>query len=286
MVRPNERRSAAAHLMNAHGLSCRRACRLMRLHRTTFAHRPRPDRNVELRARLKELAEKWNRYGHPILHDMLREEGRLVNHKRTERLYRLEGLSLKKRRKKKKAMGLRQARPVPTSPDEVWSMDFVHDRLGSGEGIKCFTLIDQCTRECLAIEVNRSLKGEDVARALTRLKWAGRSPKALLSDNGPEFASRAMARWAQENGVQQLFIEPGKPTQNAFTESFNGTFRYECLDANYFLSLEHARAEVAYWMGIYNEVRPHSSVGRMAPKKFASRFEEKKLNEASRDQRL
>lgn len=277
---------AANHLMSAHGMSCRQACRLMRLQRSVLKYKPLPDKNEFLRARLKELAEQNPRYGHPILHDLIREEGHIVNHKRTERLYRLEGLSLKRRKKKKKAQGLREARPVPVEPNEVWSMDFVHDQLVSGEKIKCLTLIDQCTRECLALHVDRSIKGSDVARILTRIKWEGRAPKVLLSDNGPEFVSRAMAKWAQENGVKLFFIEPGKPTQNAFTESFNGKFRYDCLDATTFLTLEHARREIANWQRKYNEVRPHSSLGRISPREFARRIEEKKLNEESRDQRF
>ena len=161
---------AANHLMSAHGMSCRQACRLMRLQRSVLKYKPLPDKNEFLRMRLKELAEQNPRYGHPILHDLIREEGHVVNHKRTERLYRLEGLSLKRRKRKKKAQGLREARPVPAEPNEVWSMDFVHDQLVSGEKIKCLTLIDQCTRECLALHVDRSVKGSDVARILTKIK--------------------------------------------------------------------------------------------------------------------
>ena len=277
---------AATHLMSAHGMSCRRACLLMRLQRTTMVYQHVPDKNAPLREKLKELAASFPRYGHPQLFDKVRASGMLVNHKRSERIYQQEGLSLRKKRKKKKGQALREARPVPANANEVWSMDFVHDQLVTGERIKCFTLIDQCTRECLALHVDHSIKGEDVANVLRRLKWQGRVPKVLLSDNGPEFISRAMSRWAQENEVKLFFIEPGKPTQNAFTESFNGKLRYECLDATCFLGLEHAKREIGNWQRVYNEERPHSSLGRVPPKEFARRLEEKKLNEMSRDQRL
>jgi putative transposase len=272
--------------MSAHGMSSRQACRLMRLHRTVLTYKRLPDRNEWLREKLKNLAFTNPRYGHPMLHDLIRLEGHVVNYKRTERLYKLEGLSLRRKHRKKRAQGLRVARPTPAGPNEVWSMDFVHDRLVTGEKIKCLTLIDQYTREGLVIHVDRAIKGKDVAQMLTKLKWQGRKPKVIVSDNGSEFCSHAMAKWAQENDVRLHFIQPGKPTQNCFTESFNGKFRYDCLDANNFLSLQHARFLIEEWRRKYNEKRPHSSIGRIPPAEFARRFEEKKLNEKSRDQRL
>jgi putative transposase len=162
-------------------------------------------------------------------------------------------------------------------------MDFVHDTLADGRKIKCLTLIDQCTRECLLLHVDSSIKGKDVARVLTKLKWKGRCPEVIVSDNGSEFTSKAMATWAHFAGVRLHFIEPGKPTQNGFTESFNGKFRFGCLDATWFLSLEMARKSIEGWRKEYNEIRPHSALGGLPPKEFARQFEEEKLEKRGRN---
>lgn len=256
------------------------------IQRTVFAYVPKPDERAHEREALKKLAEQYPRYGCFILHNMMRNNGLLINHKRTERIYREEGLNLRLKKKRRRARHLREALPVPLKPDDVWSMDFVFDALVDGKKIKCFTLIDQCTRESLVFHVDSSIKGKDLVRILTRLKWQGRCPKVIICDNGSEFASKVVALWAQENAVKIHFIEPGKPTQNAFTESFNGKFRHGCLDANWFLTLEDARIKIENWRKEYNEIRPHSSLGGKTPKEFARQFVKEKLDSESRNMRL
>lgn len=283
MVRPAERRIVVQHMTTTLGLSCRRACGLVEIQRTVAAYMPSPDKRHEEVEALRRLASKYSRYGQEQLHTMMRRDGWKINHKRTERLYRLEGLSLRLKRKRKRARHLREALPVPVTRDVVWSMDFVHDALADGKKIKCLTLIDQCTRECLLLHADTTIKGKDVAKLLTRLKWRGRCPEVLVSDNGSEFTSKAMATWAHYAGVKLHFIEPGKPTQNGFTESFNGKFRYGCLDTTWFTNLESARKQIEEWRKEYNEVRPHSSLGGKTPKEFARQFEQKKLDEKSRN---
>lgn len=203
-----------------------------------------------------------------------------MGYNRVERIYRKEGLSLRLKRKRKRLRHLREAMPVPEQRDEVWAMDFVHDALLDCRPFKALTIIDHCTRESPAIYVARSIRGSDVARVLERLKISGRKPKMIVSDNGPEFVSRAMARWAQMNDVKLFFIEPGKPTQNAFIESFNGKFRNLCLEQNWFSTIEEARVLVEAWRKNYEEVRPHSSLDGLTPKAFASKKRDE-LNEKS-----
>jgi putative transposase len=258
-------------LMAAHRMSCRRACKVARVQRSTKQYCPRPDRNAALRARLKELAAQNTRYGSHQLWLMLKKEVTHLGYNRVERIYRKEGLSLRLKRKRKKLRHLREALPVPDRRDEVWAMDFVHDELVDFRRFKALTIIDHCTRESPAIYASRSIRGSDVARVLERLKIAGRKPKMIVSDNGPEFVSRAMARWAQLNDVKLFFIEPGKPTQNAFIESFNGKFRDLCLNQNWFSTIEEARLIIEAWRQNYEEVRPHSSLGGLTPKEFASK---------------
>jgi putative transposase len=232
---------------------------------------PRPDRNAALRARLKELAAQCQGYGSPQLWRLLKKEVKNLSYNRVERIYRKEGLSLRLKRKRKRLRHLREALPVVERPDEVWAMDFVHDELVDYRRFKVLTIIDHCTREAPALFASRSIRGSDVARVLERLKIAGRKPKVIVSDNGPEFIRRAMARWAQMNDVKLFFIEPGKPTQNAFIESFNGKFRSLCLNQNWFSTIEEARLIIENWRKHYVEVRPHSSLDDLTPKEFASK---------------
>lgn len=257
--------------MAAHRMSCRRACKVALIKRSSHHYKPRPDRNAVLREKIKKLAAQYPCYGSPQLWDLLRKEEKTLSYNRLERIYRKEGLSLRKKRKKKRPRHLREAMPVPERQDEVWAMDFVHDQLIDFKRFKALTIIDQCTRESPAIYAARSIRGSDVARALERLKIAGRKPKTIVVDNGPEFISRALARWAQLNDVRLFFIEPGKPTQNAFIESFNGKFREFCLNQNWFSTIEEARLIIEDWRKHYEEVRPHSSLGGLTPKEFASK---------------
>lgn len=245
----------------------RRACRLLQIHWNSYYYQPRPDRNVEIRKRLKELADQRRRFGCRRLHVLLKREGHEVNHKRIERLYREEGLSLK-RRKRKRISHIRLELPKVTKPNQYWAMDFVSDTLFYGRRIRALAVIDLYTRESLAIEVDHSLPGQRVVRILDRLIEQKGTPEAITSDNGPEFTSIVMDKWAHENGIKLDFIRPGKPIENAYAESFMGRFRDECLNENVFVSLDDARKKVLDWREDYNFRRPHSSLNNMTPVEF------------------
>lgn len=252
-------------------MSERRACSVMMLHRSTRRYKGRPDRDGALRDRLRELAEAKPRWGMPILHTFARREGLVVNHKRTERVYREMGLSLRQRRRKKRPSHLRVLMPPPVRPNERWSMDFVFDQLTTGRRIKCLTLGDDFTREALALEVGHSLRGVHVVEVLDRLMLERGVPGCIVMDNGPEFTGAALDDWAHRMGVKLDFIDPGKPVQNAFRESFNGKFRDDCLDQNLFYDLPDSRQKIEGWRVEYNTVRPHSSLNYETPAQFAAR---------------
>lgn len=252
------------------GLSVRRACRLVGLGRSTQQYRPRPRLDeVALRSRLRELAEQRRRFGAPRLHVLLRREGWAVNHKRTERLYRAEGLALRRRRHRKRAAGVRVTLPAATRPTERWSMDFLHDRLEDGRRFRVLTMVDDYSRECPALVADTSLTGARVAQVLERLAESRGLPALITVDNGPEFAGSALDAWAYRRGIQLHFIQPGHPTQNAYVESFNGRLRDECLNEHWFSTLEEARRLIETWRQDYNTVRPHSSLGDRTPAEFA-----------------
>ncbi len=199
---------------------------------------------------------------------MLKREGLVVNHKRTERIYREEGLALRKKRRRKGAAGARVVVPAPERPNQKWSMDFVTDSIVTGRRFRALTIVDDYSRECPAIEVDTSLSGARVVGILEGLADRRGLPEVITVDNGPEFAGKAMDAWAFRNGVKLSFIRPGKPIENAFAESFNGRLRDECLNTNWFLSLKHARDVIEDWRKDYNTVRPHSSLGWLAPQEF------------------
>jgi putative transposase len=261
-----------ADMMATHDLSERRACGLVEITRRSFRRPPSPDRNAELRKRLQALAEKRRRWGCPRLYRMLRRDGLSVNHKRVERIYWQEGLSLRRRPKRKRPSHLRVVRPLPTGINQIWAMDFIHDSLWSGRRYRALAVIDHWSRESLAIEVDVSLTGERVKRVLERLRASRGLPEVILTDNGPEFTGRVLDQWADDNKVRQQFIEPGKPIQNAFIESFNSRLREECLNQHAFLSLDDARRKIEAWRHDYNEVRPHSSLGHLTPHEFSRTF--------------
>lgn len=273
MVRPTNRRRAVAVICEMpQKVSVRRACRLVGLGRSTCRYQPLPDRNVELVARMKELAARYPRYGSPMLYDLLRNEGRVINHKRVERLYRLENLTLRRKKSRRKLRHLRVALPVPARRDEVWSMDFIYDRLMTGQQLKCLTIVDHCTREVPTLHVGHSIRGHDVVEVFETLRRQGRKPSVLVTDNGSEFRSKALAKWAADHGVLQYFIEPGKPTQNAYCESFNGRLRDECLNQNLFATLAEARLIIGAWRTEYETIRPHSGLNGRTPKMAADAF--------------
>jgi putative transposase len=202
---------------------------------------------------------------------MLRREGFKMNHKRTERIYRQEGLILRIRRRKKMSSHLRTDIPKPSCPNHVWSMDFMRDNLANGRSIKVLSVVDEYTRKCFRIEVDTSINGVRVVRTLTEISQVEGLPQIIIIDNGPEFISKALDAWAYQRGVRLTFIRPGKPVENAYIESFNGRLRDECLNENWFLSLEHARRIIEKWRMDYNCERPHSSLGYLTPEEFINR---------------
>jgi putative transposase len=253
-------------------ISERRACGLVGLARTTLRRVVLDEpKTIELKARIVDLAHARRRFGYRRIHDLLRREGVQANHKKVYRLYREAALSVRKRRRRKLVMVDRQALYVPQRPNEIWSIDFVMDALSSGRRLKCLTIVDDFTRECLDIAVDHGISGGYVARVLERIGQFRGLPRAIRTDQGPEFTSRALDHWAYGKGVDLKLIAAGKPTQNAYIESFNGKFRDECLNDHYFTNLAHARAVISEWRRDYNEARPHSSLGRIPPAEFAAR---------------
>lgn len=253
-----------------YAMSERHACRLIGLARSTKRYRKRSsDADQELRQRLRTLALSRPRFGYRRLGVLLAREGRKANHKRIYRLYRLEGLMVRRRRRKRLVRGMDQPAVAPQRSNERWSMDFVSDCVAGGRTIRALTLVDDYTRECLAIEVDTSLGGMRVRRVLEAVIAKRGRPERIVVDNGPEFRGRAIAAWSEERQVRLQFIQPGKPVQNAFIESFNGRLREECLNANWFVNLADAKRKIEEWRTDYNEQRPHSSLGYLPPQQFA-----------------
>jgi len=259
---------AVRHAVEAHGYSERRACQLMEMNRRTYRRALGPDRDADLRVRLRELAEERRRFGSPRLHILLRREGVVVNHKRVERVYREEGLSLRLKRRRKRVSHLRVVQPGPTGPNQHWAMDFVSDCLENGRRLRVLTVVDLFDRRSPVIEVDHSLTGNRVARTLERLSAVGQCPAIIRTDNGPEFTSKALDSWAHRRGVKLEFIRPGKPMENGHIESFNGRLRDECLNAQTFRSLAEAKRIIEDWRQDYNTVRPHSALAGMSPEEY------------------
>jgi putative transposase len=251
------------------GLSQRQVCRLLELDRNTLRYRSRRQEDAALRTRIREIAETKRRYGCPRIYVRLRREGWRGNHKKVERLYYLdEGLSLRRRRRKKAAAVPRVALPKPTHPGRRYAMDFVHDRLVTGRRFTCLTMTDPCSKEVPVIAVDVSIGGARVRRILDRLFTTRPLPDTLILDNGPEFSGTALDAWAVQRGVHLHFIQPGKPVQNAFIESFNGKFRDECLNEHWFLTLQEAQLMIEAWRREHNEERTHSAIGNLTPMEF------------------
>ena len=236
---------------------------------SAYRYRPKTADDDVLRQRLRELAGQRKRVGSPRLHIMLKRENLVVNHKRTERIYREEGLALRRKRRRKGAAGVRAVIPTAVRPNEQWSMDFVSDSTVTGRRFRALTIIDNYTRECPATEVDNSLGGDRVVNVLERLSETRGLPEVITIDNGPEFAGKALDEWAYRKSIKLNFITPGKPVENAYAESFNGRLRDECLNTNWFLNLKHARDVIEDWRKNYNEVRPHSSLKNMTPMEYA-----------------
>ena len=263
-------RAAASYVRQQYGMSERHACRLLELGRSTYRYRAKnPDRDAELRARLKELAAKRMRFGYRRLTAMLARSGTPVNHKRVYRLYREEGLAMRIRQRRRIRWNGAVPRLAADRANQRWSLDFVSDCVSNGRVIRILTMVDDYTRECPAIEVDTCLGGLRVRRVLDRVAQQRGLPEAIVLDNGPEFRSRALTAWSEERGVRLEFIQPGKPVQNAYVESFNGRLRDECLNANWFTSLRDARQKIENWREDYNQQRPHSSLNYLPPVEFA-----------------
>ena len=247
----------------------RRACRVVGLAPATYYYRARRSERPDLREKLRAFAAQRPRWGYRRLHVLLQREGHEVNHKLVFRLYRSEGLAVRKKKRKRIAASVRVLPPPPTRPRQQWTMDFTQDSLASGRQFRTLNLVDTFTRECLVIEVDHSLPGARVARVLERVIELHGRPELIRVDNGTEFTSHVVDAWAYERGIKLDFIRPGKPTENGYIESFNGKFRDECLNENWFLSLDDARKKIEAYRIDYNEVRPHSSLDNQTPNGFA-----------------
>jgi transposase InsO family protein len=251
------------------GLSERRALRVIGMSPSAYRYQPAQDRNCALKEKIIALAQRHRRYGAGMIYLKLRQAGEIVNHKRVDRLYAEAGLQVKKRKRKKIPLADRHPLARPQTANQVWSMDFVFDRTAEGRSIKNLTVVDDATHEAVAIVAERALGGHQLVRILEQLALTRGLPKAIRTDNGKEFCSRAMLTWAHARGVQLFLIEPGKPNQNAYIESFNGRFRDECLNEHWFTSLQHARVIVEAWRREYNEERPKKSLGGLTPVAYA-----------------
>ncbi len=273
MVTPAARRAAVSFFRDRYGFSERGACRLASYSRSSYRRKSlREEADRPLRERLMELASERPRFGYRRLHVMLRREGWEINRKRVYRVYRELGLAVRRKKRKRVAQANRLPRVVPIAANIQWSMDFMRDTLASGRVFRTLNVVDDATRECLAIEVDTSLSGRRVGRVLDHVAGKrGSYPNRLVLDNGPECTSKALDQWAYERGVELAFIRPGKPIENCFVESFNGRFRDECLNAHWFLSLDDARRRIEAWRLDYNHVRPHSSFGYEPPSRAAER---------------
>lgn len=257
-------------------------CALFKMSRALYAYKSTGRDVTALTMRIKEIAATRVHYGYRRVHVMLRREGWPDNHKRVYRLYKAEGLSLRlKRPKRNKSARLRQPKHLVTDINQIWSMDFVADALFDGRRLRALTVVDNYTRESLAIDVGQSLKGEDVVNTLNRIAAYRGVPAIIKVDNGSEFISKTMDRWAYERGVELDFSRPGTPTDNAKVESFNGRFRQECLNMHWFLSLDDAKSKIEAWRRYYNETRPHSALKWATPAEFARQARENASSEAN-----
>jgi len=252
-------------------LSERRACRLVGLTRDSYRHAPVSNQQTQaLSAAIIDIAQARRRFGYRRIHDLLRPEFPQVNHKRVYRLYSAANLAVRKRKKGKRPVSERVPLQIAQSINEVWSMDFVSDSLANSRRIKCLTVADDFSHECVDIATDYGISGQYVTRLLDRAAIFRGYPSAVRTDNGPEFTSRAFMAWAQAHGIRHILIQPGRPMQNGYIESFNGKFRDECLNEHWFETLPQARTAIATWRQDYNENRPHSSCRRMPPAKFAA----------------
>ena len=270
MVGPAVKREAVAHLQAVMGLSERRACAIVNADRKMVRYRSIRPPDTELRARLRDLANERRRFGYRRLFILLRREGEPSGINRIHRLYREEGLSVRKRRTRRKAVGTRAPILVEARANARWSIDFVHDQFADGRRFRVLNIVDDVTKECLGAIPDTSISGRRVARELTAIIERRGKPGLMVSDHGTEFTSNAMLAWCKDSQVDWHFIAPGKPMQNGFVESFNGRMRDELLNETLFRDLDHARLAIGVWVADYNLQRPHSSLGYLTPAAFAA----------------
>lgn len=264
-------------MLQDHGLSERHALRVAGMSASALRYTPRPDANAELREQIIGLAQRHRRYGAEMIYLKLRQAGQRVNHKRVERLYALEKLQVRRRRRKKIPPGDRQPLIRPGAANEVWSMDFVFDRIASGRAIKCLAIVDDATHEAVAVIPEHAIGGDHLVRLLDEVCARRGKPAVIRTDNGKEFTGRAMLTWAHRRGIALLLIEPGKPNQNAYIESFNGRLRDECLNEHWVTSIHQARAVIGAWARQYNEERPKKALGGLTLAAYARQLAAKAI---------
>ena len=270
MVTPAARRKAVADARAAHGVSERRACQVLGVDRSSIRYRSRRPDDAVLRERLRALSRERRRFGYRRLPLLLAREGHVMNQKKLRRLYAEEKLQVRRRGGRKRAVGTRAPMAVPQAPNQRWSLDFVSDALADGRRFRILVVVDDFTRECLALVADTSLSGRRVARELDMLLAQRGRPRMIVSDNGTELTSMAVLRWSQDRRIDWHYIAPGKPMQNGFVESLNGHLRDECLNETLFVSLGHARRVLADWRDDYNHVRPHSGLAGATPAEAAA----------------
>lgn len=269
MVKPASKKRVVTHLVTTFKLSERLACKLVGLSRTAYRYQPKKRHDEPVTARLKELAIEYPRYGYLMLHGLLKREGLVKNKKRTYRLYTEQGLQVRTK-KRKKLTRPRVVMDAPIAVNQRWSMDFVSDQLANGRRFRVLNIVDDFSREIVGQLISVSISGQQVARFLSQLIETRDRPDSIVCDNGTEFTSKAMFFWSKNTGVRLSFIQPGKPTQNAFVESLNGKFRNECLNQHWFRTLDEARYDIEQWQRHYNEERPHSSLNYLPPVEYAN----------------
>lgn len=286
MVSASVRREQAVYATDR-GLATRYACALFGTPRSRLRYVPRrPGRDAQARASLRELAKKHPRWGYRFMVKVLARRGEAVNAKRVCRLWKLEGLSLPRRRPRKRFKRAKPSVLHKGAPNVVWACDFVQDRCDDGRILRCLTVVDEGTRECLAIVVRPSLKARHVVEALQQIVEERGRPKFLRTDNGPEFTAFVLHDWLEERGITPVFNEPGKPWQNGVNESFNGRFRDECLNAELFVTRTEAAVIIEAWRRSYNEERPHSALGDLTPQEYRRAYRDEQSSTQANNEGL
>jgi len=280
MVGPQAKREAVNMLMAEHCFGVTRACGLVSISRSLYRY-VRQNADGDLKQRIEDIAALKRRYGYRRVYVRLRREGWQVNRKRVYRLYRELGLAVRRRKRKRIGMVERRPLPKPSAANQSWSMDFVSDGLADGRRLRCLTIVDDCTRECLAIEVDTSITGTRVKAVMERLADTRGLPRSITVDHGPEFEGQVLDAWAYAANVQLAFIRPGKPNENAYIESFNGKFRDECLNEHWFITMVHARSVIEAWRIEYNTERTHSSLDNLTPEEFSAKISNRSKSSVS-----